>query len=437
MLRPVHVSPPLGLLVLLLASIYAFGDDATSLQQTRDVVADLEKSNFFENHVRPILADHCVTCHGREKQEGGLRLDTQAGMLTGGDSGVAVVAGNVDASRLIAAVHYSDIEMPPSGKLADSKIRVLEEWVRQGAIWPTHTSEAMQLRQTSGITEADRDYWAFRPLQSIAPRTSGSGMARTPVDEFVIAKLQERGLSIAREADPNSLVRRLYFDLIGVPPSIEELQEFLNDGRADAYEQLVDRLLNDPRYGEKWASHWLDLVRYAESDGFKADEERPAAYLYRDWVIKSLNSDMPYDAFVRAQLAGDEMDAGNPDLLIATGYLRHWIYEYNQRDAQTQWSNILNDITDVTGEVFFGLGVGCARCHDHKFDPILQKDYFRLQASFAAFIPRDRHALGTAAEVAEYHAQQTQWEVGHRRHSTRAGAHRKPAEEVGCRGGLQ
>jgi hypothetical protein len=411
MLQIVRVLCSLGRLALLLtASTYVNGDDTELLRQV-DGDTNHDETHFFENEVRPLLADHCVKCHGREKQEGGLRLDTQAAMLAGGDSGAALVPGDVDTSRIIAAVHYSDLEMPPSGKLAESDIQVLEEWVQRGAFWPNHAGESMELRTKVGITDADRDYWAFRPLLAVEPEASDLALARTPIDAFVLAKLQEHGLAFAPEADRSSLVRRLYFDLLGVPPSGEELQAFLNDERADAYELLVDRLLNDPRYGEKWASHWLDLVRYAESDGFKADDDRPTAYLYRDWVIQSLNADMPYDEFVLAQLAGDEIDSGNPDLLIATGYLRHWIYEYNQRDAHTQWSNILNDITDVTGEVFFGLGVGCARCHDHKFDPILQKDYFRLQASFAAFIPRDRNVLGTSAEVAEYHRKQSQWET--------------------------
>jgi Protein of unknown function (DUF1553)/Protein of unknown function (DUF1549)/Planctomycete cytochrome C len=412
MLRLVIVFRSLGMFVfVLMGSTCLVGDDSRSPSQTSIADTELDESNFFENQVRPLLVDHCIKCHGREKQEGGLRLDTEASMLAGGESGAVIEPGDPDSSRMIAAIRYEDLEMPPSGKLAESEVAVLEEWVRRGAIWPSLSSETMELRTALGINDADRDYWAFRPLRAVPPAVTDLGIARTPVDGFVLAALQQHGLTLAPEADRSSLVRRLYFDLIGVPPSVEELQAFFNDEHADAYENLVDRLLSDPRYGEKWASHWLDLVRYAESDGFKADGDRPTAYLYRDWVIRSLNSDMPYDEFVLAQLAGDEIDSSNPDLLTATGYLRHWSYEYNQRDVQSQWNNILNDITDVTGEVFFGLGVGCARCHDHKFDPILQKDYFRLQASFAAFIPRDRDVLGTSTEIAEYHRRQSKWDV--------------------------
>ena len=370
---------------------------------------------FFENEVRPLLAQSCVKCHGTEKQEGGLRLDSLEHMLKGGDSGPAVSPGAVADSLLISAVRYQDFEMPPSGQLSEEAQEVLATWVEQGAIWPKHSEAGLELRPRSGVTEKDKQYWAFRPLAQpkIPSLTHSSQTARAtnPIDAFIIERLEAASLQLAPPADRRTLLRRVYFDLVGVPPSLKETEAFLASEDPQAYEKLIDDLLDDARYGEKWARHWLDLVRYAESDGFNQDAYRTNAYLYRDWLIDSLNSDKPYDQMVLEQVAGDELDPDNPTYLAATGYLRHWIYEYNQRDVRTQWSNILNDLTDVTGEVFFGLGVGCARCHDHKFDPILQKDYYRLQASFASFRPRDDRPFATASQLSEYEQKLAKWET--------------------------
>ena len=200
------------------------------------------------------------------------------------------------------------------------------------------------------------------------------------------------------------------FDLTGLPPTPEEVDAFLADDTADAYERLIDRLLASPRYGQRWGRHWLDLVRYAESDGYRQDALRPHAWRYRDYVVRSFNTDKPYDRFLTEQLAGDELDPDDPELRVATGYLRLGTYEYNQRNVRGQWADILNDITDVTGEVFLGLSIGCARCHDHKFDPILQKDYYRLQAFFTPLLPRDDLTLATPRQWADYQAKRAAWE---------------------------
>lgn len=373
-----------------------------------------EQELYFENEVRPLLAQSCIKCHGSEKQEGGLRLDSLDHMLTGGDSGPAIAPGAVADSLIVSAIRYQDFEMPPSGQLSAEAQQVIESWVEQGAVWPKHSETGIELRAKNGVTAEDKQYWAFRPLTS--PKipdlatSSQASRARTPIDAFIIEQLDHAKLHLAPEADSRTLLRRVYFDLIGVPPTPAEATAFLESDDPQAYEKLVDRLLDDSRYGEKWARHWLDLVRYAESDGFNQDAYRSNAYLYRDWLIESLNQDKPYDQMVLEQLAGDELDSNNPSYLAATGYLRHWIYEYNQRDVRTQWSNILNDLTDVTGEVFFGLGVGCARCHDHKFDPILQRDYYRLQASFASFRPQDDRIFADADKLANYTARMAQWE---------------------------
>jgi hypothetical protein len=374
-----------------------------------------ERETFFEKKVRPLLAQSCIKCHGSEKQEGGLRLDTLEFMKQGGDSGPAIAPGAVADSLIISAIRYEDFEMPPSGQLPEESRAILETWVEKGAVWPSHGGEGgLVIRSPGGVSEEDKEYWAFQPLAQVAvPDIANSPQASralTPIDAFIIQQLDTHELALAPEADRRTLIRRLYFDLIGVPPSVAEVESFLTSDDPQAYEKMVDRLLDDTRYGEKWARHWLDLVRYAESDGFNQDAARPTAYLYRDWVIAAFNSDMPYDRFVLEQLAGDEIDSDNADSLLATGFLRHYIYEYNQRDVRTQWNNILNDLTDVTGEVFFGLGVGCARCHDHKFDPILQRDYYRLQASFATFLPVDGLPYGTKEALQSYREKFEAWQ---------------------------
>ena len=206
------------------------------------------------------------------------------------------------------------------------------------------------------------------------------------------------------------MIRRVTFDLTGLPPTPAEVDAFLADQAPDAYERLVDRLLESPAYGQRWASHWLDLVRYAESDGHRQDAFRPQAWRYRDYVVRAFNTDKPYDRFLTEQLAGDELDPDDPELRVAAGYLRLGTYEYNQRNARGQWADILNDITDVTGEVFLGLSMGCARCHDHKFDPILQKDYYRLQAFFTPLLPRDDLTTARPDEWAAYQAKLAVWE---------------------------
>ncbi len=263
------------------------------------------------------------------------------------------------------------------------------------------------------ITADDRQWWSFQPLKTDAPPSDATGWARNDIDCFIISKLKQQGLSPSREASPQTLIRRLSFDLIGLPPTPQEMNDYLkasNISPDKAYEELVDRLLASPRYGERWARHWLDLVRYADSDGYRIDDYRPNAWRYRDYVIRSFNEDKPYDRFVKEQLAGDELYPDQPEALVATGYLRHWIYEYNNRDVRGQWSTILNDITDTTADVFMGLGLQCARCHDHKFDPLLQKDYYRLQAFFANLMPCDDTVVATAAGKEKYVQQLRIWE---------------------------
>src|SRR5262245_11794706 len=252
--------------------------------------------------------------------------------------------------------------------------------------------------------------WAYRtPERPRVPPVQDPARPRNAVDAFIHARLDEAGLKPTEEADRRTLIRRLAFDLLGLPPQPEEVEAFVADRSPDAYEKLVDRLLASPRYGERWALFWLDLVRYAESDGFKADDPRPAAWRYRDYVIRSLNADKPYDRFVQEQLAGDELFPDDADALVATGFLRHYPDEYNAVNLEQRRQEVLNDITDTTAQTFLGLTLGCARCHDHKFDPITQQDYYRIQAFFAAYWPDDA-PVGTPQQLADYRQRMEEWD---------------------------
>jgi hypothetical protein len=382
-----------------------------------------EQAKFFEEKVRPVLVANCFKCHSDQAQKGDLRLDSAEAAMAGGESGAVIVPGKPEESLLVEAIKYQSLEMPPTGKLGDEAIATLTEWVRLGAPWPGGHGSGVggpALRKGKDkLTEEDRAWWAFQPVKDYPlPAIEGDQRSRTAIDRFlVVGRPFQADQNVDgpegpsyNEADRRTLLRRLSFDLIGLPPTIEEVETFAADESPDAYERLADRLLASPQFGERWARHWLDLVRYAESDGYKADAYRPHAWRYRDYVIRSLNGDKPYDHFMAEQIAGDEIAPHDPDALIATGYYRVGIYEYNQRDVRTQWSVILNDVTDVTADVFLGMGMSCARCHDHKFDPILQKDYYRLQAFIAPIIQRDDMPAATPEQITDYERQLAAWE---------------------------
>jgi Protein of unknown function (DUF1553)/Protein of unknown function (DUF1549)/Planctomycete cytochrome C len=362
----------------------------------------------FEQYIRPILVTKCLKCHGEKKQEGELRLDSREAILAGGESGPSVVAGEAAESLLVDAIKYESFEMPPAGQLSEKEIAHFEKWIATGAVWPENVE---LLREALGlIAPEDREWWAFQPLaKPDIPDIEKDEWSRNEIDRFVHARLAEQEMSPAPQADRATLVRRLYFDLFGLPPKPEQIDEFVNNTSPDTWEQLVDHLLNDQRYGEHWARYWLDIVRFAESDGWNQDAFRPHLWRYRDYVVNSFNSDKPYPEFVRQQLAGDEIQEDNPEHLAAVGFLRLGIYEYNQRDARGHWDDIMNEMTDVAGDVFLGMGMACSRCHDHKFDPLLQRDYFKLRAFFEPISWRDDIVGATKAEKAAYEKQLAVW----------------------------
>ncbi|NLX96753.1 MAG: DUF1553 domain-containing protein [Rhodopirellula sp.] len=371
------------------------------------------QARFFEAKIRPLLAQRCFDCHGRETQESGLRLDSLAAMLEGGDSGPAIVRGSSKESLLVEAINYASLQMPPDEKLNDDQIAALTAWIETGASWPEAGGDPQaKVRRSEKFTAEDRAWWAFQPVDDPPlPAVDDGGWCRTDLDRFIFRRLQENGITPAPEAEARALLRRVYFDLTGLPPAPEEVDRYLADPSANRYERLVDRLLESPRYGERWARHWLDLVRYAESDGWRQDAFRPNAHAYRDYVVTAFNADKPYDRFVTEQLAGDEVAPGDADAITATGYLRHGTYEYNQRDVATQWTSIVDEITDNVGDVFLGMAVTCAKCHDHKFDPILQEDYYRLRAFFTPLLWREEQPVATVDERARHAKQLAAWEA--------------------------
>jgi mono/diheme cytochrome c family protein len=350
-----------------------------------DAEADAARLEFFESKVRPVLAERCFGCHGPVKQKAGLRLDSRAATLRGGDSGPALKPGDPEASRLIEAVRYDgETQMPPKGKLSEAEIATLTEWVKLGAPWPEATREARPSAPSSGfkISAEDRAFWAFQPIRSPAPPpVADASWPKSPIDHFILARLEAAKLRPVRMADKRTLIRRVSFDLTGLPPTPEEVDAFLADESPDAFARVVDRLLASPRYGERWGRHWLDVARYGEDQAHTFEARKyPYGYRYRDWVVAALNDDMPYDRFILEQIAGDLLDGpGRDDRLAALGLFALGPVYYGRAVYDE-----LDDRVDTLCRGFLGLTVACARCHDHKFDPIGQKDYYGLAGIFAS-----------------------------------------------------
>lgn len=360
---------------------------------------------FFKEKVQPIFAARCLGCHNDERKYSGFTMETRSGFLNGGWHGPVVAPGRPDESRLYRRVaRLEKLYMPlgPGGgtgePLPQEEVAIIRQWIEGGAEWPPDpkAEEAEKLRQAKlrqlrkleerPVTEEERRWWSFKPpVRPEVPRVRNQARVSNPVDAFILAVLEAKGLQPAPQASRRTLIRRLYFDLIGLPPSPEEVQRFENDPAPDAYEKLINRLLESDRYGERWARHWLDVARYADSDGYEYDRLRPNAWRYRDYVIRAFNQDKPYNRFILEQLAGDELPDRNYDSLVALGFCRNgpfigdMVLMQNEMTRQDE----LDDMVSTTSAAFLGLTMGCARCHNHKYDPLGQKDYYRLVAVFA------------------------------------------------------
>jgi mono/diheme cytochrome c family protein len=347
-----------------------------------------QETDFFEKRIRPLLADHCYKCHstGADKVKGGLLLDSRASLLKGGDTGPGFVPGTPEKSLLIEAVGWKndDLQMPPKKKLSEQQIADLTAWVKMGAPWPGGDKPAVATaKKEFKITDKDKAHWAFRPVKKPAPpAVKNKTWAVNPIDAFVLAKLEAKGRAPNPPADKRALVRRVYYDITGLPPSPQEVEAFVADKSPKAWEALVDRLLASPHYGEQWGRHWLDLVRFAETNSYERDDAKPRAWRYRDYVIRAFNDDKPYDQFIREQLAGDEQPDKSADSITATGYYRLGVWDDEPADKELARFDMLDDILATTGQVFLGLTVDCARCHDHKIDPIAQRDYYAMLSFF-------------------------------------------------------
>lgn len=331
----------------------------------------------FAVRVLPLLQKHCFDCHGVERQEGGLRLDVRRRALLGGDTAKAIQPGSSAESELIVRIESVDekLRMPQGDiPLSGDEISLLRHWIDAGAVWPD---------ELAGSTN-DASHWSFQPIiQPAIPPVRDSDWVKTPVDAFILSRLEQAGLTPSAEADRPTLIRRLSLDLLGLPPETEDVAAFIADERPDAYARLVDRLLESPHFGERWGKHWLDQARFAESDGYENDKPRPFAWHYRNWVIQAINQDLPFDQFTIQQLAGDLLDQGQPDPRIAAAFHRNTLYNSaGGADAEEFRSKAVKDRTAVTGAIWLGLTLNCAECHSHKYDPISHREYYRLYAFF-------------------------------------------------------
>ena len=353
--------------------------------------ADADSATFYNEKVLPILEASCFECHGPESElKGGLFLGNREGILEGGESGPAVDTDAFENSLFIDAINYGSYEMPPDSQLPDDEIAILTAWVKAGAVIPKDSEfERPEIEHSNPATlvnEETKNYWAFRPVANPpVPQVRNTGRVSNPIDNFILQKLEAADLSPASPAEKQKLIRRAYYDLTGLPPSVDDIDAFVNDESDHAFEKVIDRLLDSPQYGERWGRHWLDLVRYAESNSYERDGTKPFIWRYRDYVIKSFNEDKPYTQFIKEQLAGDEFEPPTPDSIVATGYYRLGIWDDEPVSQKQALYDDLDDILLTTSQVFLGLTMNCARCHDHKIDPLPQKDYYSFLAFFSGF----------------------------------------------------
>ena len=369
--------------------------------------ADIEIQ--FKKNIEPIFANNCVSCHGPDDQAGNLRLDIKQSALRGGGSGRSIIPGKSAESRMIQMVAGIDpLQMPLAGDpLSDEEVALLRAWIDQGAPWPEEGNQEVDLGPKS-------DHWAFQPIERPAiPAVKNNVTQNNPIDAFTAARLEQEGIAPSPAANRVTLIRRLSLDLLGLLPTIEEVEAFVHDPRPDAYERLVDRLLASPHFGERWGRHWLDKARYADSDGYEKDLPRPYAYLYRDWVIDAINRDLPYDQFTIQQLAGDLLPGASLPQKIATGFHRNTLTNREGGvDPEEYRIAAVKDRTATTGAVWMGLTVACAECHNHKYDPISQRDYYELFAFFNRAQEKEIDAP-RPEELEQYQKQKVTYDLVH------------------------
>lgn len=362
-----------------------FADDESVIDSSESSEHSTAHLEFFEKQVRPLLIQHCYECHSAGEVDGGLNLGSKAGVERGGDSGALVVPGKPDSSLLIEAVRYRnlDLQMPPKGRMSDEEIAILEKWVRLGVPDPRTQTQPEAVHPTGMSIDEGRDFWSFRPVADPeVPVVENSQWVQTPVDAFVLAKLEEHGVQPAPRADKRTLLRRVTFDLIGLPPTPREIADFLADDSSDAFEKVVERLLESPHYGIRWGRHWLDVARYADSNGLDENLAFGNAWRYRDYVVDAFNSDKPFDRFLIEQLAGDLVPGSNHETKTATGFLVLGAKVLAEPDKEKLFMDTIDEQLDSVGKAFLGMTIGCVRCHDHKFDPLKQTDYYSLAAIF-------------------------------------------------------
>ena len=385
---------------------------------------------LFEKNARPVFAEKCQPCHSAKMRSGGFDLSSAEGIKEASSMGIFGKAGDAENSPILRALNYeSRVKMPPQGKLPAETIAGIREWVQAGALSPAVTVKAGNALAGTGvrpvalrgvITDADKEFWSFKPISKSDPPTpQQKGWAVNAIDQYILVDLEKAGLKPAGQADKTTLLRRATFDLTGLPPTEKELHDFLADKSPKAFEKVVDRLLASPRYGERWGRHWLDVMRYADSTGSDEDHRYPHAWRYRDYVVHAFNDDMPYDQFVREQLAGDIL-AADPNSgvgyrgIVATGFLALGKKALAQKDLPLKRYDVVDDQIDVTAKAFMGLTVTCARCHDHKFDPIATKDYYQMAAIFASTLSYEKGETGDPiqtplAPAGEFEAFHKQW----------------------------
>lgn len=346
-----------------------------------------EGLQLFKDKIRPVLIEQCLECHGGKKVEGDVNLATRELLL---DSGM--VGDDIESSQLYAVIAHEEEPHMPKGrpKLDAETLKLFQRWIELQTPYDRPLVETpAQAPPAKSITEEERNYWAFRPLQPVAPpNVADTTWVRSAIDQFILARLELAGIAPNPEADRRTLIRRAYLDLIGLPPTPQEVDAFVSDPDPAAYEKLIDRLLESPHYGERWARHWMDIARFAESHGYEQDYDRKTAYVYRDFLIHAFNQDLPYSDFVRWQIAGDELAPENPWAWAATGFLGACSFPTQLTEAEFESSryNELDDYISTIGSAMLGLSVGCARCHDHKYDPIFSPDYYRFAANFSVAI---------------------------------------------------